>query len=117
MAVAAKKSPYLAVAYLDDLEADGRTQVLFNKQEMNTQPQFKGVSVPVSKKGQQQSELDILAEAQKHVTPGVTLALGYDETLRFVVVYLYDISKWESFKAERDDCKGYGEFKQMRPIE
>jgi len=105
-----KKSALLVVAYLDDLDAIGRTPVNYNQGTMNPTPKFKGISLPQGR-DQQLSGKIILAAAQKQVGASMKLALGYeDQGLKQQVTYLYDTARFINQQVEIEALKGYGKF-------
>ena len=105
-----KKPQLLAVTYLDDLDANGRTPVNFNQGSMNPTPKFKGVSIPQGR-NQGETAKSLLNAAQKAVGEGVKLAVGYeDENLTRQVMYLYDTARFVNEKIEKEEFAGYGTF-------
>jgi hypothetical protein len=104
-----------AVAFGSDIEKDGRSQILFNQQEekINKQPQWQTVHVPLSVRGQAQTEKD-LCRAFATTFPNRRFAIGWEEKMGYSEVYVYDIAQWDSIKDYRDDTpKEYGKFRQL----
>ena len=104
-----------AVTFLDDLVTDGRAQIVFNRREedINRTPKFRAVDAPLSTKGQQQTEKDLLKVAQSQ-EPTRTLAVGNDEQLKYGEVYIYDTAIWKEVKEVRPEIgESYGKFRQL----
>ena len=103
-----------ALAYLQEIEDDGKSQIIFNRdpQAINRTPKFKAVDVPMSNRGQQQTERYLLMAVQAQA-PKLVLAIGYQESLRYAEVHIYDTARFEQVSVTDKEMPDMGKFKRL----
>lgn len=108
-----------AVAFGYDIENEGRSQILFNQlaEKINRVEVWQAIDVPLNRRGQQQTEKDLLA-AFVAAFPNRRFAIGKDEHLRYSEVFIYDVALWDSVKEYRPGVpESYGKFQQLVPTQ